>query len=74
MKKYYLKISVIIFIAFIAIAEIHAQETSSQSVKLFNGTKDFSTWSIGVNVGGLMPMSAFGGRNDFSEWETNFGY
>ena len=74
MKKYSVKIMIVFFVAFLSFAKIQAQETLSQSVKLFNGIKDFSTWSIGVNVGGLMPMSAFGGRNDFSEWETNFGY
>lgn len=74
MKKYYFKIIAIFFTAFLAMEEMNAQENTSQSVKLFNGTKDFSTWSIGLNVGGLMPMSAYGGRNDFSEWETNLGY
>lgn len=74
MKKYYSKIVAVVFVSILAVTQVHAQESTSQAIKLFNGTKDFSTWSIGVNVGGLMPMSAFGGRNDFSEWETNFGY
>jgi OOP family OmpA-OmpF porin len=74
MKKYYLKIIAIFMVASLAITKMNAQEVSNQSLKLFNGTKDFSTWSVGLNVGGLIPMSAFGGRNDFSEWETNFGY
>jgi OOP family OmpA-OmpF porin len=75
MKKYYSKIILAFFVSILLTTKINAQESASNApVKLFNGTQDFSTWSIGVNVGGLMPMSAFGGRNDFSEWETNFGY
>ena len=74
MKKYYPHILAVIFASFILCTKAYSQEAPSGSVKLFNGTKDFSTWSIGVNAGGLMPVSAFGGRNDFSEWETNFGY
>ncbi len=74
MKKYYSKIVAVFFVSMIAFQQIKAQETTNRSVKLFNGTNEFSTWSIGVNAGGLMPISAFGGRNDFSEWETNLGY
>ncbi len=74
MKKYYAKIVVLFFVPIFAVSQIKAQENSGSSVKLFNGTKEFSTWSIGVNGGVLLPISAFGGRNDFSEWETNLGY
>ena len=41
---------------------------------LFNGIEGFRTWSIGVHTGSLVPMSIFGGRNDFSNWESNIGY
>ncbi|MDN3585140.1 OmpA family protein [Pedobacter aquatilis] len=34
----------------------------------------FRTWSIGVNAGGLTPLSPLGGRNDFSNNKTSFGY
>lgn len=74
MKKYYLKIITICFVSMIVFQQVIAQESTNKSVKLFNGTSEFSTWSVGVNAGGLMPISAFGGRNDFSEWETNLGY
>lgn len=47
---------------------------SNSSSKLFSGINDFRTWSIGVHLGSLVPVSAFGGRNDFSNWESNFGY
>jgi OOP family OmpA-OmpF porin len=75
MKKYYSKIIAVFFVSILLSTKMIAQESSTNdAVKLFNGTQNFSTWSIGLNVGGLMPMSAFGGRNDFSEWETNLGY
>lgn len=75
MKKYYSKIIAVFFVTILAVAQVNAQETvANGSVKLFNGTQDFSTWSIGLNAGVLMPISAFGGRNDFSEWESNLGY
>jgi OOP family OmpA-OmpF porin len=34
----------------------------------------FSTWSIGVNAGVMSPIAPFGGKNDFSNWKSNFGY
>lgn len=37
-------------------------------------TTPFRTWSIGVNAGGLTPLSPLGGRNDFSNNKTSFGY
>ena len=62
-------------VSFLAITQIYAQQfTSNGVVKLFNGTDNFSTWSIGITAGSLVPISAFGGRNDFSEWENNLGY
>nr|WP_068888068.1 OmpA family protein [Pedobacter panaciterrae] len=33
-----------------------------------------NTWSIGINGGALAPISPLGGKNDFSNWKTNFGY
>lgn len=75
MKKYYAKIVAVFCVSLLTFTHLHAQETvSNESVKLFNGTREFSTWSIGLNAGALLPISAFGGRNDFSEWETNLGY
>jgi len=34
----------------------------------------FRTWSIGVNAGVLTPLSPLGGKNDFSNNKSNFGY
>jgi len=44
-----------------------AQEPASSSTT-------FRTWSIGVNAGVLTPLSPLGGKNDFSNNKSNFGY
>jgi len=44
------------------------------SPPLFSGNDGFRTWSIGVHTGVMAPFSAFGGRNDFSNWESSLGY
>jgi OOP family OmpA-OmpF porin len=41
---------------------------------LFSGTKGYRVWSIGLHGGAMGPFSAFGGRNDFSDWKSSFGY
>lgn len=47
---------------------------SSASTGIFNGTKDFKTWSIGVNGGLLAPVAPTGGGNDFTKWKASAGY
>jgi OOP family OmpA-OmpF porin len=47
---------------------------SSTSPGIFNGTKDFKTWSIGVNGGLLAPIAPTGGGNDFTKWKASAGY
>ncbi|WP_432710510.1 DUF6089 family protein [Pedobacter sp.] len=47
---------------------VQAQEPVSTTSSKLN------TWSIGVNVGALSPISPLGGKNDFSNWKSNFGY
>ena len=75
MKKYYSKFVGVLMLIILATAQIYAQQsTKNGDVKLFNGIDNFSTWSIGLTAGALVPISAFGGRNDFSEWENNLGY
>lgn len=49
-------------------------ETSTSSGGVFSGSKNFRTFSIGVNGGVLIPSVATGGSNDFSKWQVNYGY
>jgi OOP family OmpA-OmpF porin len=52
-----------------------AQTTGAgASPGIFNGSKDFKTWSIGVNGGALGPVVPIGGGNDFTKWKASPGY
>jgi OOP family OmpA-OmpF porin len=37
-------------------------------------TNPLRTWSIGLNAGATAPLSPVGGKEDFSNWKTGFGY
>jgi len=81
MKKKFTKqfYCVVILAAFTASALL-AQDSSypvsakKESIKLFSGTKNFRTFSIGINGGILAPVAAIGGSNDFTNWKPTFGY
>lgn len=67
MKQNYFK-CLSVAAAVLVAGTVSAQET------LPNGSNAFRTWSIGINAGGLSPVSPLGGQNDYSNWKTNFGY
>ncbi len=79
MKQSLLKVACIFSaVCFLNSAGI-AQDTSRMTTPLvepplFSGNSGFRTWSIGIHGGGIAPFSAFGGRNDFSDWKTSLGY
>ncbi len=50
-----------------------AQEGTTSSAKVFGGSSQYRTWSIGVTGGVLSPIGPFG-TNDYNDWEANFGY
>ncbi|MBC7566617.1 MAG: OmpA family protein [Pedobacter sp.] len=57
--------------ALLIAGNVQAQESTSMN----SGTQmPLTTWSIGVNGGVLTPTSPLGGKNDFSNWKSNFGY
>ena len=41
---------------------------------VFGGSRNFRTFSIGVNGGVLVPAVATGGSNGFPKWQLNYGY
>ncbi len=47
---------------------------ASTSSKVFGGRGQYKTFSIGINAGALAPVVLTGGSNDFTNWDTNFGY
>lgn len=79
MKIVLLKCMLFVSATFIGISGMVAQDTLSRATvevapPLFTGTEGFRTWSIGVHAGAMAPFSAFGGRNDFSNWKMALGY
>ncbi|MFC4211523.1 DUF6089 family protein [Pedobacter lithocola] len=48
--------------------------TAAMAQEPVASTSQFRTWSIGVNAGALTPLSPLGGKNDFSNNKTSFGY
>lgn len=50
---------------------LQAQETTP---KIFGGTKQYRTWSIGLNAGALAPKVLTIGHNDYQNAEFNLGY
>ncbi|WP_316785832.1 OmpA family protein [Pedobacter frigiditerrae] len=47
---------------------------ASSSAKVFGGTAQYRTWSLGINAGVLSPVVVTGGTNDFTNWDVNLGY
>ena len=39
-----------------------------------SSTPQLRTWSIGLNAGAAIPISPFGGKEDYSKWKANLGY
>lgn len=80
MKKIILKCIGLFSIASICCSVSLAQDTMMRTPimlvapPLFSGNDGFRTWSIGVHAGVMAPFSAFGGRNDFSNWKSSLGY
>lgn len=48
--------------------------TVAQAQEPATSSTTFRTWSIGVNAGVLTPISPLGGKNDFSNNKSGFGY
>lgn len=51
-----------------------SRDSAGISHKVFNGTRNYSTFSIGVNAGVTSPFLAIGGTNATTEWKPALGY
>jgi len=49
-------------------------DTGTTTAKVFGGRAQYSTWSVGVNVGVTAPLVATGGVNVFNHPQPNLGY
>ena len=79
MRQNILKFAILFSLTLISVTGSFAQDTTTRiptviAPPLFTGTQGFRTWSIGVHAGIMAPYSAFGGRNDFSNWQSSLGY
>ena len=79
MRIFFIKIACLLSIAFLPASGSFAQDTTTRTTvliapPLFTGNQGFRTWSIGLHAGAMAPISALGGRNDFSNWQTSLGY
>ncbi|HEY0056563.1 MAG TPA: OmpA family protein [Pedobacter sp.] len=74
MKLNYLK-TPLLLAAFLASSSTFAQDTTQTTdyIAPFSPGGSFRTWSLGINAGALAPVAPFG-KNDFTNWETDFGY
>lgn len=73
--------SLIIFCSFILTANAQVSTTTTDSSKvstttgkIFSGARQYSTWSLGANIGVTSPFLAVGGSNASSEWKAGLGY
>ena len=67
MKNNLLKSAFIAAGALLLSSSVFAQDNSTSRPPM-------RTWSIGVNAGVLSPVSPFGGKMDYSNWNSNLGY
>ena len=77
MKKNVLKMIGLLLFALVNVNESNAQDAnfgSSTTPPLFTGTKEFRTWSFGLQAGSTMPFSVFGGKTTFSKGVQKFEY
>lgn len=79
MKKIFTKSFLLLTVLCMCVSGSFAQDTMKRAAvqvapPLFTGNEGFRTWSIGIHGGAMAPFSPFGGRNDFSNWQTTLGY
>jgi OOP family OmpA-OmpF porin len=78
MKQFFY--SLIIFCSFLFTANAQTTTDSIKTTstvatgKTFGGAGQYSTWSLGVNVGVTSPFLAIGGSNASSDWKAGLGY
>ncbi len=84
MKKYLQHLTCLFSATIIFVSGTFAQETTTTTTTtmpsvivnppLFKGIEGYRTWSFGISAGAMAPFSAFGGNNDFSNWQASLGY
>ncbi len=57
-----------------AVAAVNAQDAAKPTAKVFGGSGQYNTWSIGLNVGATSHTLATGGSSDFNGNLVRLGY
>jgi OOP family OmpA-OmpF porin len=60
-------------VSLVAVGAANAQTTPTPA-KVFGGTGQYNTWSIGFNVGATSPKLAIGGSSDYNGNKVSLGY
>src|ERR1700739_1025061 len=75
------KTVVLSFVSLMAVCMAKAQtattdtsKTTSGTAKVFGGTSQYNTWSVGIDLGALAPNVFTGGVNEFNSNTVTFGY
>lgn len=58
----------------VAIAALFMGNAVNAQTQMTTTTPELRTWSIGLNAGAAIPISPFGGKEDYSKWKANLGY
>ncbi|MBC7399770.1 MAG: OmpA family protein [Mucilaginibacter sp.] len=61
-------------VSLMAVVAVKAQDAMKTTPKVFGGSGQYSTWSLGVNVGATSTSLATGGSSDFNGNVINLGY
>jgi OOP family OmpA-OmpF porin len=69
-----LAVSFVALMGATSIASAQDSTMTSSSAKVFGGSGQYRTWSLGVNGGVLSPFIIAGGSNDFTNWKPELGY
>jgi OOP family OmpA-OmpF porin len=69
------------FASLLVVGAVNAQTTTTATTsstttnaKVFGGSGQYNTWSVGINVGATSPTLATGGSSDFTGNVVNLGY
>jgi OOP family OmpA-OmpF porin len=61
-------------VSLMAVVAVKAQDATKTTAKVFGGSGQYNTWSIGLNVGATSTTLATGGSSDFNGNVVSLGY
>ncbi len=68
------KIVALSLVGIVGLTTAKAQDAPSSTAKIFGGTAQYRTWSLGINSGLLVPHVIIGGTNDYNTSDASLGY